>query len=92
MPRSSLISRRLAAVGLLSILKNRSRWTSWSGVTLDRFRFSLSPTTLLLLLPVEIRRWLTSGEDVASASTLGDNALLLADSCCASGDFVTDSD
>lgn len=92
MPRSSLISRRRAAVGLLSMLKKRSRWTSWSGVTLERFRFSLSPTALLLLLLVEIRRWLTSGEDAASASTLGDSALLLADSCCASGDFVTDSD
>ena len=89
MPRSSLISRRRAAVGLLSMLKKRSRWTSWSGVTLDRFRFSLSPTILLLLLLVEIRRWLTSGEEVASASTLGDSALLLADSCCG---FVTDSD
>ena len=93
MPKSSLISRRRAAVGLRSMLKNRSRWTSWSGVTLDRFRFSLSPTTLLLLLLVEIRRWLASGEDVlVSASMLGDNALLLADSSCASGDFVTDSD
>jgi len=74
------------------MLKNRSRWTSWSGVTLDRFRFSLSVPTLLLLLPIEIRLWLTSGEEMASVSTLGDNALLLVDSCCGSGDFVADSD
>jgi hypothetical protein len=60
-------------------------------VTRDRFLFSLSAPVLLLLL-MGTRRWLTSGEGVASASTLGDSARLLPDSGIVSGDFVTDSD
>jgi hypothetical protein len=42
MPNKSLISFLLAAVGLLSIEKKRSRLMSCSGVTRERFRFSLS--------------------------------------------------
>jgi hypothetical protein len=50
MPSKSLISFLLAAVGLLSIEKKRSKWISCSGVTRERFRFSLShfaPTPLM---------------------------------------------
>lgn len=43
MPNISLISFRLAAVGLRSVAKNRSKWASCSGVTLDRLRLLLSP-------------------------------------------------
>jgi len=42
MPSISLISFRLAAVGLRSMEKRRSRWESCSGVTRDRLRFSRS--------------------------------------------------
>ena len=60
-------------------------------MTRDRFRFSLSePAPLLPFMGT--RRWLTSGEGVASASTLGDSARLLPDSGTVSGDFVMDSD
>ena len=55
-PRLSLISLRRPAVGLRSMAKYLSRWTNCSGVTLERFRFSLRSEELPLELSAEAER------------------------------------